>query len=300
MLAVSNRSRVAALREQSNATLQDVKTRDFAQYSRVFGLDGLEIMSARWVEHSFTPHMHDFYAVSLNYGGRGAFHCHRELRHATPGTCNLIAPGELHTGHAASEDGWRYSNLHLEMPLMATLLRGLDWQSPLNVRFKFPLVNDAVLARRLARVFSSLTESGSLLENESLLMSVVARLATHHFVPGHSLREAGREHAAVRRVREWLDAHPEQDVSVRSLAEIAGLSPYYLVRVFHKYVGIPPHQYRRNLRVLWARKLLKAGEPISEVAYRTGFCDQSHLNRCFRAALGVTPGRYSGCLRAAS
>ncbi len=300
MLSVLARSTVAARREQSNVILRDVKTRDFAQYSRVFGLDGLEIMSARWVEHSFTPHMHDFYAVSLNYGGRGAFHCQHELRDATPGTCNLIARGELHTGHAASEDGWRYSNLHLEMPLMATLLRGLDWQSPLNVRFKFPLVNDAVLARRLARVFSSLSELGSLLENESLLMSVVARLATHHFVPGHSLREAGREHAAVRRVREWLDVHPEQDVSVRSLAEIAGLSPYYLVRVFHKYVGIPPHQYQRNLRVLRARKLLKAGEPISEVAYRTGFCDQSHLNRCFRAALGVTPGRYSGCLRAAS
>ncbi len=271
-----------------------MKTRDFAQYSRVFGLDGLEIMSARWVEHSFTPHMHDFYAVS------GAFHCRRELRNATPGTCNLIAPGELHTGHATSEDGWKYSNLYIEMPLMATLLRGLDWQSPLDVRFKFPLVKDTVLAGRLARVFASLSESNSLLQNESLLLSVVARLATDHFVPGHSLREAGREHAAVRRIREWLYVHAEQNLSVRSLAEIAGLSPYYLVRVFHKHVGIPPHQYQRNLRVLRARKLLKAGEPISEVAYRTGFCDQSHLNRCFRAALGVTPGRYSGCLRAAS
>ncbi len=294
MLPVLAISTVAARREQSNAILRDVKTRDFAQYSRVFGLDGLEIMSARWVEHSFAPHMHDFYAVSLNYGGRGAFHCRRELRNATPGTCNLIAPGELHTGHATSEDGWKYSNLYIEMPLMATLLRGLDWQSPLDVRFKFPLVKDTVLAGRLARVFASLSESNSLLQNESLLLSVVARLATDHFVPGHSLREAGREHAAVRRIREWLYVHAEQNLSVRSLAEIAGLSPYYLVRVFHKHVGIPPHQYQRNLRVLRARKLLKAGEPISEVAYRTGFCDQSHLNRCFRAALGVTPGKYSG------
>jgi hypothetical protein len=29
-------------------------TMDFAQYSRVFGLDGLEVLSAQWVEHSFT------------------------------------------------------------------------------------------------------------------------------------------------------------------------------------------------------------------------------------------------------
>ena len=265
---------------------------DVAQYLRVSGLDGLEVMSARWQEHSFSPHMHDFYAVSLNYGGRGAFHCRRALRDAAPGTCNLIAPGELHTGHATSGDGWIYRNLYIDPPLMTSLLRGLDWQRPLEVRFKLPLVNDAVLAGRLARAFASLNESKSLLQNESLLLSVVARLATDHLVPGQSLAEPGPEPAAVRRIREWLDAHPEQNVSVHSLAEIAGLSPYYLVRVFHKHVGIPPHQYQKNVRVLKARKLLTAGATISEVAYLAGFCDQSHLNRCFKTTLGVTPGRY--------
>jgi len=76
---------------RSNAILREMKPRDFAQYSTVFGLDGLEIMSARWVEHSFAPHIHDFYAVSLNYGGRGSFHCRHALRDAAPGTCNLAA-----------------------------------------------------------------------------------------------------------------------------------------------------------------------------------------------------------------
>ena len=283
------------LEVRSNAILRDMKPRDFAQYSTVFGLDGLEIMSARWVEHSFAPHIHDFYAVSLNYGGRGAFHCRHALRDAAPGTCNLIAPGELHTGHATSADGWIYRNLHLETPLMTTLLRGLDRQRPLEVRFKLPLVNDPVLAGRLAYAFASLNESNSLLQNESLLLSVVARLATDHFVPGQPLREPGREPAAVRRIREWLDAHPEQNVSLHSLADIAGLSPYYLVRVFRKHVGIPPHQYQKNIRVLKARKLLASGAAIAEVAYLAGFCDQSHLNRCFKTALGVTPGKYATC-----
>jgi AraC-like ligand binding domain len=161
-----------------------MKTRDFAQFFKVLGLDGLEVMTANWVQHSFAPHMHDFYAVSLNYGGRGAFHCRHELRDAAPGTCNLIAPGELHTGHATAEAGWKYRNLYIEVPLMTTLLRGLDWQGPLDVRFKFPLVRDKVLAGRLARVFASLNESNSLLQNESLLLSVLGRLATDHFVPG--------------------------------------------------------------------------------------------------------------------
>ncbi len=270
----------------------EMKTGDFAQYSRVFGLDGLEILSAQWVAHSFAPHMHDFYAVSLNYGGRGAFDCRRELRDAAPGTCNLIAPGELHTGHATSGHGWIYRNLHIETHLITTLLQSLDWQGPLDVRFKLPLVRDVTLATRLAHVFASLAESNSLLQNESLLLSVVARLVTDHLVPGHALRDAGREHAPVRRIKDWLEAHPERNVSVHSLADVAGLSPYHLVRVFRKHVGMPPHQYQTNVRVHRARKLLRSGTAISEVAYRTGFCDQSHLNRCFKRTLGVTPGKY--------
>jgi len=271
----------------------EMRIGDLAQYSRFFGLDGLEVMSARWVKHSFAPHMHDFYAVSLNYGGRGAFDCRRERRDAAPGTCNLIAPGELHTGHATSGEGWTYRNLYVEPTLMTILLRSLDWQGPLDVRFKLPLVRDTVLATRLAHVFASLAESNSLLQNESLLLSVVARLARDHLVPGHSLRDAGREHAAVRRVRDWLDVHSEQNVSVHSLADIAGLSPYYLVRVFHRHVGIPPHKYQTMVRIHQARKLLRSGAAISEVAYLTGFCDQSHLNRCFKTTLGVTPGKYA-------
>ena len=269
-----------------------MKTRDFAQYSRCFGLDGLEVMSARWVEHSFAPHMHDRYAVSLNYGGRGAFDCRNELRDAAPGTCSLIAPGEVHTGHATSRDGWIYRNLYIEIPLMATLLRSLDWQGPLDVRFKLPVVRDSVLATRLGRAFDSLKGANSLLENESLLLSAVARLLTDHFVPGRALRDAGTEHVAFRQIKEWLDANSEKNVSIHALARLVGLSPYYLVRAFHKHVGIPPHKYQAVVRINRARKLLTSGATISEVAYRAGFCDQSHLNRCFKAALGVTPGEY--------
>ena len=272
---------------------EKMRTGEFAQYSRCFGLDGLEVMSARWMEHSFAPHMHDFYAVSLNYGGRGAFDCRSELRDAVPGTCSLIAPGEVHTGHATSGEGWIYRNLYIETSLMAALLRSLDWQGPLDVEFIFPLVRDTILAARLANVFASLTESNSLLQNESLLLSVVARLITDHFVSGRALSDAGREHAAVRRVKDWLDANSEQNVSIYSLAGLAALSPYYLVRAFHRHVGVPPHKYQTIVRINRARKLLNSGAAISEVAYRAGFCDQSHLNRCFKRALGVTPGAYA-------
>lgn len=266
---------------------------DFSHHSRYCGLDGLEVMSARWVRHAFAPHMHDFYSVSLNDGGRGAFDCRHERHDAAPGTCNLIGPGELHTGQATSRAGWMYRNLYIEPALMATLLRSLDWQGWSEVTFKRPLVEDTVLASRLAHVFASLRQSRSLLENESLLLSVVARLISDHVVSGRAARNAGREPAAVRRVKEWLEAHSERSVSIHALAALARLSPYYLVRAFHRHVGVPPHTYQRIVRLHRARQLLMSGAPISETACRTGFCDQSHLNRWFKRTFGVTPGKFA-------
>ena len=173
------------------------------------------------------------------------------------------------------------------------LLRGLEWPSPSEIRFKAPLVRDTVLASRLERLFAGLEQGEALLQSESSMLSVVARLLTDHVAPGDALREPGREHAAIRRVKEWLEANPEQNVSVHALAAEAGLSPYYLVRAFHKHVGMPPHRYQTVVRVLRARKFLRTGMPIAEAAYQAGFYDQSHLTRSFKCTLGTTPGRYS-------
>jgi len=176
---------------------------------------------------------------------------------------------------------------------MKSLLESLEWEGPSDVRFRAPLVRDPLLAWRLARVFQSLAGSNSLLKHESSILSVVARLITDHFVRGHGVRDTGCEHMAVLRVREWLYAHAEQNVSIHSLAKVAGPSPYYLVKAFHKHVGLPPHKYQTTIRINRARQLLKSGAPISEVACQAGFFDQSHLNRWFKKTLGMTPGQYA-------
>jgi AraC-like DNA-binding protein len=47
-----------------------------------------------------------------------------------------------------------------------------------------------------------------------------------------------------------------------------------------------------HVRVAKARDLLAAGGRPVDVAHACGFCDQSHLNRWFRAVVGITPGKY--------
>src|SRR5689334_446724 len=116
-----------------------MQPRDFARFTRCSDLNGLEVMSARWVTHQFSKHMHDAYTVGLNYDGHGAFDCRDESHDAAPGTCNLLAPGEIHTGRALSSRGWIYRNLYIEAGLLHDFLFDLERYRLLNPRFKTPL-----------------------------------------------------------------------------------------------------------------------------------------------------------------
>jgi transcriptional regulator GlxA family with amidase domain len=55
---------------------------------------------------------------------------------------------------------------------------------------------------------------------------------------------------------------------------------------------VPPYPYLGQLRVNRAQAMLCAGSSVADVAYACGFCDQSHLNRMFKKAVGVPPGQY--------
>ena len=99
----------------------------------------------------------------------------------------------------------------------------------------------------------------------------------------------------------WLDRAEtyladafDQPISVANLAEIAGVHPVHLARGYRRWLGAAPGDRLRTRRLERAADLLMRGrDPIGEIALACGFCDQSHLNRQFLKAYGVTPGEFA-------
>ena len=80
--------------------------------------------------------------------------------------------------------------------------------------------------------------------------------------------------------------------SLGQLATVVGVHRVTLARAFRDHYGTPVGAYARRLRLERARRLLARGDVApAAVAASTGFADQAHLTRAFRAAFGVTPGR---------
>lgn len=86
----------------------------------------------------------------------------------------------------------------------------------------------------------------------------------------------------------------DQPISVADLARVAGVHPVHLARGYRRWMGAAPGERLRTRRLERAADLLMHGrQPIGEIALAAGFCDQSHLNRQFSRAYGVTPGEFA-------
>ena len=106
----------------------------------------------------------------------------------------------------------------------------------------------------------------------------------------HQATVAGEE-----RPPAWLDAAKQavsghRPVPTAQLAHHLDLNPAWLARAYRHFSGEGLAETARRSRVEAASALLRRTDaPLADIALQAGFCDQSHMNRCFAAVLGRTP-----------
>jgi AraC-like DNA-binding protein len=94
----------------------------------------------------------------------------------------------------------------------------------------------------------------------------------------------------VEAVKAYIEEHLYEPLSLSDLALRGGFSMYYFARRFKELTGLSPKQYILNKRLERAHLLLSQGTlTVSDIAYQTGFTDQSHLVRYFKKMWGMTP-----------
>ncbi|HEY8954343.1 chromate resistance protein ChrB domain-containing protein [Chitinophaga sp.] len=83
------------------------------------------------------------------------------------------------------------------------------------------------------------------------------------------------------------------NLSLKGLSETLQVHPAYLSREFSKYFDdLSFGDYIRKLRIDKAIQLLSTSHSLTEIAYLTGFSDQSHFTRIFKVHTGKSPSAY--------
>jgi len=161
--------------------------------------------------------------------------------------------------------------------------------------FQDPLV--AEIAFAIASEMRTQT-AGSRLLAETLAVSLAARLV--HSRSGLSpdkdleqLSHQGLDRRRLTRVREYIAANLEGDLTIAQLANVACLSRFHFARAFKTAVGHPPHQYVSAHRLERAKEMLMRGDqPLLDIAIALNFSSQANFTRAFRVGTGMTPGQF--------
>jgi AraC family transcriptional regulator len=127
---------------------------------------------------------------------------------------------------------------------------------------------------------------------DSLGLSLAtALLERHSSVVGAAARYTyGMSGRRLRRVLDYIEDNLNHDLSLKEIANVAGLSVSHCKTAFSKSAGAPIHQYIIQRRVERAKQLLaQAGMSISQVAAEAGFTHKSHLAFHTRRAYGLSP-----------
>lgn len=99
--------------------------------------------------------------------------------------------------------------------------------------------------------------------------------------------------ARVAEVCAAIEASLSARLSLSDLAEVAGISPVQLSRVFRSHTGMPVMRYVRQRRLEQALGLLAATERgVAEIAAECGFADLSNFHHAFSRAVGTSPAAY--------
>lgn len=259
---------------------------------RTAGFEAVELHRGTRVTRQVPRHWHEEYQLCLIHGGSGELF-YRGRHHGNPaGSLFIVHPGEVHSNRAIAAEGCDFRTINVAPELLRRIAAAATGREEDLPFFPSPVLLEEDAVRRFLRLHQLFEQPATRLERDSALLDTLTHLVVRHSEGRPAPRRDGTEPRAVSRVREYLEAHYAEEVPLADLAKVAGLSPFHLNRVFRRSLGLPPHAFQIQLRVVWAARLLRLGRPLAEVAADTGFADQSHLTRRFKTVVGVTPGSY--------
>lgn len=97
----------------------------------------------------------------------------------------------------------------------------------------------------------------------------------------------------LQQVKDYLDQHYHEKVTLDELAEMFYINKFYLTRIFKEQFGLPISHYLLQIRITHAKQLLRFTDQTMEaIGAACGMGDGNYFTRMFRRVEGITPGEF--------
>lgn len=190
---------------------------------------------------------------------------------------------------------------------MAAIVRGADidrhdlatqssglWAISAGLAHNFP--NDHELLKRGMILYDALYSWAKYLQKEKHIQQPFENLLVNVFTNWlRSQKSGGRKIPAwARELKEIIQDHIDTNITLKEISKDLEISSSYLSREFSKYFDdLSFGDYIRKQRIDKAKELMEnPAYSLTDIAYLTGFSDQSHFTRIFKKNTGQNPSQF--------
>ncbi len=127
----------------------------------------------------------------------------------------------------------------------------------------------------------------------ALLMEQNRNVSERDAVRGAERTKSAAKRQNLQAVKEYLDAHYDEKITLDQLSGLFYINKFYLTRIFKEQFGESVTEYLLQVRITRAKQRLRfTDKPVEEIAQECGMRDANYFARMFKKVEGVTPGQF--------
>lgn len=98
---------------------------------------------------------------------------------------------------------------------------------------------------------------------------------------------------AVQQLRQFIVEHSHEDITLESMGQMVGLSPFYISKMFKEQLGINYIDFLTECRIQHAKRLMSdPAKSLKEITFEIGYHDPNYFSKVFKKMCGMSPTDY--------
>ncbi|WP_088226008.1 AraC family transcriptional regulator [Desulfosporosinus sp. FKB] len=250
----------------------------------------IEAYQFKGIMQKFPNHFHDYYVLGFIESGKRYLTCNNQNYILNAGNITIFNPQDTHTCIQVDGKALDYRCINIEPNIMRRTVEEITGNGSLP-HFKQTVLYHNEIAASLRELNLMIFGEENDFIKEELFLFLLEQLIEDYSdtIPKSFSQESTSE---IKTACAYLESNYSKPITLDKLSELTGLSKYHLLRSFTRQKGISPYSYLVTIRINNAKKLLEQGMSPLDVAFQTGFSDQSHFSNFFKKLIGLTPKQY--------
>ena len=240
----------------------------------------IEAYNLSGIVQKFPNHFHEYYVIGFVEGGKRHLCCKGQIYEVTAGDLLIFNPHDNHFCAPVNGEILDYRAVNINPDIMLKAVEEIAGHAYMP-HFTQNVIFQSDITQSIGELYDAIVHHAPKLEKEEAFFFLLEQILQEYATP-FDFDNIDEPNDEIKNICIYIDEHFAENITLDDLLKMTHFGKSYLLRSFTKQIGLSPYRYLQTVRLDKAKKFLEQGILPIDVAYMTGFTDQSHFTHFFK------------------